>query len=339
MAAITLKLTVTDLADVLAAYTHIRLYRSVTGKGGEYVPLTGPSTDIPLAQGVVSYSFEDLTGDATYFYSSAFVNQQTQSSSPLSEPFGTGIDPALSVLSVQDLKDNFLFGLDLTDAQGNPIPDKFFERYIKAAVAGVESMLDITLAPLVVTNETHDYIQREVNQFYFLSLNHRPVQSVQSYRLQVPGGSPLTFPANWYELQKMTGVVEVVPRSSIALTPQVGFAPYYSQLFYAATRNRIPGGLQVDYVAGFPPGEVPGDILEYVGKQASLGPLRTVGNLLLGAGVAGQSIGIDGLSQSVSLTKQGNGAFAAMVSDYQQDLLALRQVLRGKYHGISLRMA
>lgn len=339
MAAIALTLTVSNIAEVLAAYSHIRIFRSTTGADGAYAAITDAATDVPLVPGVSSYVFEDLAGDPSFFYRSQYVNQATQTASPTSEPFGTGLDPALSVLSVQDLKDNFLFGLDLTDPKGNPIPDSFFVRYIKAAVANVESFLDITLAPTVVTQETHDYIAREANNFYWLNTTKRPLQSVRSVRLHIPGATPMAFPADWYSFHPNQGVVELVPKSALTVTPQVGYTAYLSQYFWQATHQRIPNALEIDYVAGFAPGEVPGDILEYVGKQAAIGPLRTVGNLLLGAGVAGQSIGIDGLSQSVSLTKQGNGAFAAMVQDYQQDLLQARQVLRGKYHGISIRMA
>jgi hypothetical protein len=338
MAAVVLTLTVDNVAQVLAAYDHIRLYRSQTGPTGDFVAITDASTDIPLVPGQSQYQYEDLNGDPTFWYKSAFVNQITNSSSPTSNAFGTGLDAALSVLSVQELKDNFLFGIDLTDAQGNPLPEAFFVRAIKASVASVETLLDLTLAPTPVLSERKDYVQREIDQYYFVNLNKRPVQSVQSFRLHVPGASPVIFPKPWIEVQEAQGVVEIVPQTAIAMTPTLSFTTYYSQLFLTATRRRLPNALEIDYMAGFAPGQVPGDILELVGKQAAIHPLRTAGNLLLGAGVAGQSIGIDGLSQSVSLTKQGNGAFAAMVQDFQQDILQLRTVLRGRYQGVPMRM-
>lgn len=334
-----LTLTVDNLPEVLLAYDRIRLYRSTVGPGGAFVAITDEATDVPIGAGSDVYTYVDPDGSADTWYRSCYVSSTQQTMSAPSEPFNADADPALSVLSVQDLKDLYLLGMDLTDPTGKPIPDKFFARYIKAAIASVETMLDITLAPTRVTGECHDYIQREADNYYWTQVYKRPVMSVQSFRLHIPGGNPLVFPANWYEMQSLQGVVEVVPKGTIELQPTVGFTPYFSQLFMNASTRRIPNAIEVDYTAGFAPGHVPGDILEFVGKQAAIGPLRTVGNLLLGAGIAGQSIGIDGLSQSVSVTKQGNGAFAAMVSDYQQDLMQMRQLLRGKYHGISMRMA
>jgi hypothetical protein len=83
---------------------------------------------------------------------------------------------------------------------------------------------------------------------------------------------------------------------------------------------------------------MPGDLLDIIGKSAAIGPLRTAGNILLGAGVAGESIGIDGLSQSVSLTKQGNGAFTGMVNDLQNDIAQALPELKAFYGGIRMRV-
>ncbi len=339
MANISLTITVSDIAQVLTVYDRVRLFRSVTGINGIYEQLTSGPTDIVLSPGVTQYTYQDHDGDSMYFYRSTYYSSVENISSPPGEPFGSGIDPVLSILSVQDLKDNYLFGIDLSDSKGNPMPDKFFVHYIKSAVRAIEAMLDITILPTTFTNERKDYIQREANQFFWTYLSHKPVMSVQSVRLHVPGATPVVFPSPWIELQETTGIVEVVPQTAIAIQPSAAYTPFYSQFFLTATHRRLPNAIEVDYTAGFAPGQVPPDILDIVGKQSAISPLRAAGNMLLGPGLAGQSIGIDGLSQSVSLTKQGNGAFAAMVSDYQQDIAAQIATIRGRYQGINIRVA
>lgn len=340
MSVVSLTLTVTDPDEVMALYDAIAVYRSTTGEQGDYSLLTDAASAVRLRTGVTSYAFNDYDGDAKWFYRSAYVNTSSGLSSPLSDPFGGGEDPLLNVLSVQELKDRYLFAIDLADKDGNPIPDSVFVGYIKSALSWVSSALDLVLVPTVVMNERRDYTASHSQQYLWVNLSKRPVQSVQAFRLRVPGSSALTFPADWIEVQPNTGVVEVVPQSSLQVNVSTTtITPFYSQQFLLSTRRRIPNALEVDYLAGFPAGQVPFDILEVVGKQAAIGLLRIAGNILLAPGVGSQSIGIDGLSQSVQLTKGGSGAFSGMVAEFQQDIAGALPLLRTRYNGINLRTA
>lgn len=337
---ITLTITVPNLATVLGVYDSVQIFRSTTGIAGEYSQLTDATSAIQLKAGTAQYLFEDPAGEAAFFYRSAYASTAKNLLSVLSDPFGGGEDPVLSVLPIQDLKDRFLFGIDLTDKNGNPIPDAVFVNSIRSAVSRIGGLLDLTLLPTTVLNERKDYVQTDVNQFFWMNLSKRPVQEVTGLRLRVPGGSPLIFPLEWVELQAAEAVVQVVPQSTINFEPSVQYStPLFTGLLWSASRRRIPNALEVDYVAGYPPGQVPADILDVIGKSAAIGPLRTAGNILLGAGVAGESIGIDGLSQSVSLTKQGNGAFAGMVNDFQNDIAQALPELKAFYGGIRMRVA
>ena len=335
MANITLTINVPDIAAVLAVYDRVQLYRSTDGAAGEYAYLA----ELALTPGATQYTYQDATSDPAYYYKSAYSSSVKGLISPLSAPFGGATDPALAALSVQDLKDRFLFGVDLTDRLGNPIPDAVFENAIRSAVQRIAGLLDLCLVPTTVLNERKDYVPTDANQFFWTHLSKRPVQTVTAFRLHIPGATPLTFPKNWVEVQERQGIVQVVPQSTISVVPGAAYAsPYFTQIFLTATKRRIPNACEVDYVAGFPAGQIPFDILDIVGKAAAVGPLRQAGNILLGAGIAGQSIGIDGLSQSVSLTKQGNGAFAAMVSDLQRDIDEAIPILRSVYNGLMMRV-
>lgn len=53
---------------------------------------------------------------------------------------------------------------------------------------------------------------------------------------------------------------------------------------------------------------MPMDLINLTGKLATFGPLGIAGDLILGAGIAAQSIGVDGLSQSISSTSSATNA-------------------------------
>jgi hypothetical protein len=63
-------------------------------------------------------------------------------------------DPALLVLTVDELKTNYLFGLDMSDDQGNPFPESLYEWYIKSAVSLAETQLDLPIRPSQVLRGT-----------------------------------------------------------------------------------------------------------------------------------------------------------------------------------------
>lgn len=46
----------------------------------------------------------------------------------------------------KELIDNYLFGFNLTDAQGNPYPESLFVHHINAAISWLEGLLDIQLS-------------------------------------------------------------------------------------------------------------------------------------------------------------------------------------------------
>lgn len=106
---------------------------------------------------------------------------------------------------------------------------------------------------------------------------------------------------------------------------------------YTSTPNVIitGSGSGAEAVAVLSDG-VPENMKEYVYKMASVSILEKVGQLIAGAGVSGGSIGLDGLSQALNLTKAANAsAFAATCTDYKNDLKELYEVLSKAYNGMN----
>lgn len=79
--------------------------------------------------------------------------------------------------------------------------------------------------------------------------------------------------------------------------------------------------------------DIPDNMRHLIGMMAAMHPLTIAGDLVLGAGVASRSIGIDGLSQSISTTKAGamGGAFAARMKAYREESERTMEAIRGRY--------
>ncbi|RYF51942.1 MAG: hypothetical protein EOO38_01805 [Cytophagaceae bacterium] len=342
MAVVDLSVVVTNLATVMTLFDYIRVYRSTTGSVGPYVQITTPATSIPLQAGRVTYDFVDPSGGPSYYYKTSYYSTAKAVESSLSNAFQGAGDSALSFYSVAELKQNYLIGIDTTDTQGREFPEAFYEYYIKSAVSYIEDALDIPLRPTAIVNEKHDYYAADQREYMWTQLYKFPVQSVQQFRLQLPGSAPIIFPNEWIDCTNTTGVIEVLPSNNASfgynITPvPSGYAGGYSTY---QSRSRIPSAIRVDYTAGFLPGECPADLKEVVGMTASFGPFACYGDLIGGAGIASQSLGIDGLSSSINTTSSAmNSGFSGRTLLYERALKERLPILRQKYKGIPLAIA
>ena len=102
----------------------------------------------------------------------------------------------------------------------------------------------------------------------------------------------------------------------------------------------MPHLFTVNYVAGFPSGQVPADICDLIAMKAVIGVMNILGDILLGAGIASQSLSIDGLSESINTTQSAeNSAYSARVRQYEKQIQTQLPNLRAKYKGIKMTVA
>lgn len=302
MAAIKLRIAVSELDNVLTLFNRIKVYRADDGVAGTYAEITDVETRVRLVQGTALYIYDDSAGSADSWYKTSYLHSDTALESGLSDPRqGEDFDVNSLILSVQDLKDVYLFGLDLTDDAGNPYPDVMFEWAINFAIDWLEKELDIRVRPTVI-DERYDYYRRDYEQYMCLRLREAPIVSVEEISLQWPAGADiLTFPSDWITIRAEEGQVNVVPTTGgfeqLVITAGGAFLPLLAQ-----GRDFVPDMIRVQYTAGFPYGQLPMAIRELIGKKATFGPLNVAGDLLGGAGIASQSVSIDGLSQSFNTT-------------------------------------
>lgn len=145
-----------------------------------------------------------------------------------------------------------------------------------------------------------------------------------------------TFDSDWIHVQKESGQLQLVPGTGSAGSILLGAAGAYISMIYRNNRF-IPDAFRVDYTAGFEPGQVPPVIKDVIGKKASFGPLNIAGDLLGGAGIASQSISIDGLSQSFNTTSSAtNAGYGARLIQYEREIKEVLPMLEKYYRGLKL---
>ena len=85
---------------------------------------------------------------------------------------------------------------------------------------------------------------------------------------------------------------------------------------------------------------MPWDLIGVIGKLATFGPLNIAGDMILGsAGIASQSLSIDGLSQSISTTASATSAgYSARLINYGKEIQETVKRIEGIYRGLQFEV-
>lgn len=232
------------------------------------------------------------------------------------------------------LRENYLFGIPLEDMYGNKMKEGMLDHYIKSAIESTQRMLQIIIQPTEIENEVHDYYAGDFNNWAFIQLHKRPVSEVTSLGMYFGDRKMFDIPTAWVREYGLSGQIQLFPVSgssgSIILTQNGSFMPLMVGMYPNA-----PGIWRVSYKAGME--ELPEDLVEYIMKRASVGILQVWGDLIIGAGIANQTISLDGLSQSIGTTQspQFSGA-GARIKTYMDDMKEIEKRLKDTYLGINL---
>lgn len=245
-----------------------------------------------------------------------------------------------AVLTVADLKNHFMFGLDLTDDDGTPFPNSMFEFAIKAAVDSLEKTLGIKIKPTFIVDEYQDYFRQDYLDFAFIQLNNYPIISVSEVKMKYPTAqSAITFPSEWYQWNTAHGQVHLIPTSGSLSQILMGQGGDYLTFVWKGW-DWMPNLWRITYTAGFARGQVPNDVLGVIGKMACFYPLNIAGDLVGGIAIASKSIGIDGLSQSINTTSSPeNAGYSARLREYERELKIEIPRLQAFYKGVRMAVA
>lgn len=327
-----------NMADVVAlGFDKLILERS-TDQGLTYAQVAGAVTPT-LSASVQSYSVVDRSGDVTYYYRTRYVSTQGPSQGECSDPSEAILGAGLvlkNILTVNELKARYLFGVDITNDAGEPLSDATFTHYILAAIRWMEHELDIAVIPTSFT-DLQDYYANDYGAFNFIRLDNYPVISVEEFRVQYPSGqNVVVFPPEWYRLNKAEGHLQIVPTAGTLSEMMIGQGGSFLPAVYNGMAY-LPQLFQVDYTAGFEEGKVPRNIVDIIGMLASMGPFNIFGDLIAGAGIASISLSLDGLSQSIGTTSSAtNSGYGARIIQYHKQIRDQMPNLKRYYKGLKM---
>jgi hypothetical protein len=297
-------------------YNQVKIYSGVTADPATHTEVTGSPFGLRPDNPYTVWT--DPTGTPTTYYSYAYFNSAATIITDRALYADSDYD---SVLTVDHLKNWFMFGLDLTDDDGYPFPNSMFEFAIRAAIDNLEKVIGVKLKPTVILQEMQDYFVNEYKDFAFIQLNEYPIVSVEQVSIQYPTAqSPVIFPVEWIQINKMHGQIHLIPTSGSLSQILMGTGGDYLNFVWRGWEF-MPNLWRVNYTAGFPRGQVPNDLVGIVGRMACFYPLNIAGDLVGGIAIASKSIGIDGLSQSINTTSSPeNAGYSARLRQYEREL-------------------
>lgn len=303
--------------------------------GLSYEEITKPSERFVLEPTKVDYSYIDRDGNASYLYRTRYVSEDGAVLGDPSEAIAGAGAILARILTVAQLKQRYMFGVNLTNDAGEPLPEESYEHYILTAIAWLESTLDIKIIPTTILLEPHDYFREDYPEFCIIQLDNYPVISVEEFSVQYPSGSTIvTFPPEWIRVDPDHGILRIVPTAGTLSNVQLGQGGSFLPAIYGGM-NHLPDLFKVSYTAGFE--NVPRNLIDIIGMFASFGPFNIFGDLIIGAGISSLSTSMDGLSQSIGTTLSPMyGGYGSRITQYWRQIKDQIPNLRRYYKGIRL---
>ena len=192
-----------------------------------------------------------------------------------------------------------------------------YETHLQNAVSKLEKLCDITILPLTISSEQHDYSVSDYLNWGWLQLYKVPVQAVIALRGAYPNGTNvITYPGEWISVRGESGQINVIPNQGGLGAVIVGQGGDFLPLIMGGT-SHVPNLWQVDYVAGMDTENMPRMVVEAIAKMACIDLLAIFSDLVRPVGVSSESVSADGLSQSMSYQAP---AFASRITQYNSDL-------------------
>lgn len=185
------------------------------------------------------------------------------------------------------------------------ITDEMLKDVIRRMVNRLEAESRVALMPTKFI-ERKAFDRQEFEQFGYLQLNNRPVSSVDKLAIQDTSLNDIfVMPNAWISAAYFTrGRLNIIPLSpaqtSATFSALTGTGGSFGSTTLAVLSlpSGIPAYWTVEYTAGFPDGQVPAIANELISIMAAMEIIGLLAPTYARGG--SHSLGIDGLSQSVS---------------------------------------
>jgi hypothetical protein len=241
------------------------------------------------------------------------------------------------VISPEELMSLYFYGLKIQSTDGTNLDRQTIITNILAAQAEIERFFDIKLFPVLIT-ESQDYFRDDYqNGFPFVRVSFPIRGSVLSCIGLLNGVEQIKYPQGW--LQSRTSSQNryyrqfaIVPNGSVAQADaniiMIGISAQYGLRSFP----QIPNYWNIQYESGYLYGQLPYEIVNLIGLLASIPLLGIAGDLVLSTpGLASTSLGLDGLSQSVTSKA---GAFGERIKLYLEQIKTTSQRIKNTYKGV-----
>lgn len=247
------------------------------------------------------------------------------------------------VITPQELKESYMFGVNIKNQQNIPFQDSQYEFYIKAAQLEIEQFLNIKLNKQIF-EESISFNQEEWRNWGYIKATY-PVVCPLKATGYLNTIKQVEYPREWLASRKNSDdglfhrSIYLVPvGGAVGVTQNAVYSGIIPQLQYY-NQASIPFYWNIAYTTGFT--KVPENILNAIGMMATINLFHIAGDLILGtAGIASQSLGIDGLSQSISTTASAtNAGYGSRVLGYVNALKEQLPKLRDFYRGFNFTSA
>lgn len=239
-------------------------------------------------------------------------------------------------LSPSELESLYFFGIGIKDQAGNRMSEEDLSFTIKSAAEEIEGLLNIKITKQVI-QESQSYNLDDYRAWGYIPTTY-PVACASNLTGFLGQVEQVIYPKNWLSVKKSNDGISnhrsiyIIPTTEDSVENTVVYSGVAPHMGHWGARN-IPNYWTVTYVTSFD--RMPEDILNAIGKLAAINVFHQLGDIILGAGIASQSIGIDGLSQSIATTSSAtNAGYGARVTGYLADLKLLIPRIKAKYGGI-----
>lgn len=252
---------------------------------------------------------------------------------------GAGFSRTQSLVTPNEIKTRYLFGIDLTDENGNEIPDETIQHAIDTAVSYLEHKLDIIIFKTEF-QENYDYRQNDYTNFSFLQLKKRPICDVAEWKARFPNNQDLViYPKDWIVIEKEAATLQLSPVEGTFSGLIVSQGGSYVPLIYG-TRDHWPHLFQITYTAGFDNDCIPIVINDMIGMQASIRLFEILGDIVIGAGIANESVNLDGAGVTKGTTASAMfSAFSARTESYKKQMDDYIKTVKKYYNGFAFTVA
>lgn len=261
---------------------------------------------------------------------------------------GKKVEP---LVTVEQLKATWLFGVKIRDKEtGKDFSEDAYQNAIDTAIGMLETFLDMSISPVKNHKEYKDYHVNDYSEFGYFHLDNFPVESVSNIRMvyfrddngEVDENQAMEIPKSWWRVNAHDGIIRLVPNGKMPGNLAYSNGGWFPEIFRLPM---IPHAWEITYDYGFCTGRVPVLMNQAISMLAAIICLITAGHLILGAGIAGQSISLDGLSQSIQTTQSAeNSGFSSTIKDIDEKLFgttkddpfAILKILKNYYKGSTM---